>query len=103
MKKIIVLHICILFFSSLNAQIKGIPVEGKCSEVIRALRTSLKNDTLAANHFKDNYTITHISKANDIYKMDVSEVITFLSDTTKSKSCKCHIRGWRERNVLPTE
>lgn len=58
MKKILLIIFFVLFFCNLNAQIKGVPAEGKCFEIIQRLRSLLKNDTIAVNYFKDYYIVS---------------------------------------------
>lgn len=103
MKKVILILVCILSFGNLKSQVKGIPVEGKCFEVIQALRDSFKNDTLAINFLKDNYTISNITLPSDFYKKEISEIIRFFNDPIRKESCECYIRNWRERNALLIE
>ena len=102
MKKVILLIICTLSLGGLKAQTKGIAVEGKCYEIIQGLRDYYNNDTLAINHFRDFYTVPHLSISIlvDLYKRDVSEIIGFFSESSRRNSCTCYMRGWRERNVF---
>lgn len=100
MVKKIILFVGILFSSGLNAQVKGLPVEGKCFEIIQALRLNFQNDTLAINYFKDFYTVPKISDPKTFYKKDISEFIHFFNSPKRKDSYKCYMRGWREKDVL---
>ena len=103
MKKALLIFIFIISISSLFAQKKGIPIEGKCSEVINGLKDYLKNDTLVINYFKDFYKVSSINIPTDLYNKNASEIIDFFNEPVRKNSCLCRIRGWRERNVLLIE
>lgn len=102
MKKVVLLLFSLLFAYNLNAQKKDILVEGKCFDIIEALRDYYKNDTLAINHFRDFYTAHSLSVSTsvELTQKTVDEAIRFFSDLRRRNFCICTLKGWREKNVL---